>query len=280
MARKLSTDEVFARMQKRSEEAKAERKQSSETSNVKTNHTSNNLNKSRSNYNSNKTPRKLSTEEVFGRMQKRNAEAKARRSGFSSTVANNATVGDSPSYTTSLARINSELSMFQTELSTKEAKYTDDYWEKRVDEENARFEREEEEFFQKNGWYRTEINGGGWGAVDAEKEAWEKERADLRKKIMDLTSMKKVYEGMSVTSAPDFNEYSAKGAKIKEEAEKPKVVYVPTHTDAASIRRKQGLTITGYTHWVTGEPLFMNSTGQIVTEQGVYVPEHLRDGGE
>ena len=74
--------------------------------------------------------------------------------------------------------------------------------------------------------------------------------------------------------------WSPKKEKLRAEAEKPKMVYVPTRTDAASIRRKKGLTITVCTHWDTGEPLFMNSAGQIVTEQGVFVPEHLRDGGE
>lgn len=112
------------------------------------------------------------------------------------------------------------------------------------------------------------------------KEEWEKLLAEIReiKKSGQLPENYSPLCDMLLTTVVET--IDRLDAKIKEELERPKVVYVPARTDVASIRRKKGLTITGYTHWVTGEPLFINSVGQIVTEDGVFVPEHLRDGGE
>ena len=130
------------------------------------------------------------------------------------TVAKPATVGNS--FATSLESIRNELGKLQTELDTKTARYTDDYWQRRLDSElTAKNNGRVVDYADPYSYVDTSTNTDAWLKVDNEKKAWNVERADLRKKIMDLTSMQKVYEGMANLSASDYEEYSEKGANIE-----------------------------------------------------------------
>jgi hypothetical protein len=203
MAKKLSTREALEQINKKKKETQKETDKTSNKSTV--NDARNNTSKLNSNSNTNNTAttaRKLSTREALAQIRERRATVNA----HSPTVAKPATAGGTSNFTSSLDKINSEIARLTADFNAKESKYTDDYWQSRLDEAAKRREQEDEEFFQKYGYYNTNTGGGAWGEIDAEKKAWNTERASIRKQLLDLNSMKKVYEGVNVLSAPDFNE--------------------------------------------------------------------------
>lgn len=153
---------------------------------------------------------KRASQEVIDIINSRNSFARPKST---LPTVEKSTVGGTLPKSSALADINKELSTLTAEFDAKERKYTNEYWQSRLDEETSRLYTLGS-VNSPNGVPTTNTGAEAWLLVDEEKNAWETERADLRKKIMDLSSMKKVYEGMSVLSAPDYAEYSAKGAEI------------------------------------------------------------------
>lgn len=120
------------------------------------------------------------------------------------------TVGKPPAQKTyTLDDINRSLTALQAEFDTKTQKYTEDYWDIRLDNETK-------DYLSKNPMAGTAIEA--WETVKREHDSWKKEKADLESKIKDLTSAKKVYESMQlatdVLSAEDYNEFAAVGAEM------------------------------------------------------------------
>ena len=153
---------------------------------------------------------KRASQEVIDIINSRNSFARPKST---LPTVEKSTVGGTLPKSSALADINKELSTLTAEFDAKERKYTNEYWQSRLDEETSRLYTLGS-VNSPHGIPTTNTGAEAWLLVDEEKNAWETERADLRKKIMDLSSMKKVYEGMSVLSAPDYAEYSAKGAEI------------------------------------------------------------------
>lgn len=195
--------------------------------------TSKKVETSSSNTSSNKSTKKdspsNSTLKAIENLQK---ERRATRitAGKGPTVAKPATVGKSPAQKVrTLDDIYRDISALQSELDTKTKKYTNEYWQSRLDEELDIFNKSRLIDEQERAWSADAIapvqpspytgtNAQAWNIVGEERNAWDAEQKELKKKLYALTTEKKLYESIKTASevmkSPDYKEFADKGANI------------------------------------------------------------------